>query len=349
MASKSPAPEIRGRTLVSIVTLVLFACVCNTHAAGQSADVVRIRTRVVLVDVLVKDKRTNAPVTDLKSSNFEVLDNGRLRQLTYFSRTGEKTERPLAVVLLLAPLDDRARTSMQNPAVLKSIANALAKLPPEDELAVMFSWWGGVVPPQTLVAFTHDRAQISTALANLPSVTRPVPRDSSGGSSQSLKEALATIAAERPHSRVAVIMITDSVYQMTTQDRDDMTESLLRHSVTLSALVTGTDKFFLFSYPVLKPASGVLGVSLYGVPSYLAQQTGGEEVRVRKPEDYGAALEQVIGDLSARYSLGFTLAEDEPDDGRLHHLKVKVAARDASGKERKLKVTTRRGYYVPKL
>jgi hypothetical protein len=80
----------------------------------------------------------------------------------------------------------------------------------------------------------------------------------------------------------------------------------------------------------------------------LVQQTGGEEVRVRRPEDYGAALEQVIGDLSSRYSLGFTLAGGEPDDGRLHHLKVRVAARDVRGKERKLTVITRRGYYVPK-
>ena len=277
MAGKLPSPGIRGKSLLSIVTLVLFVCVFNAETAGQSADVVRIRTRVVFVDVLVKDKRTNGPITDLTSNNFEVLDNGRLRQLTYFSRPGEKTERPLAVVLLLAPMDDRARASMQNPAVLKSIATALAKLPPEDELAVMFSWWGGVVPPQTLVAFTHDRSQIATGLANMPSFTQPVSPDKSASSPQSLKEALATVAAERPRSQVAVIMITDSVYQMTTPERDDMTASLLRNNVTLNALVTGTDKFFLFSYPVLKPASGVLGVSLYGVPSYLAQQTGGAE------------------------------------------------------------------------
>lgn len=331
-----------------MATIVLSVCASNNQATGQSGDVVRIRTRVVFVDVLIKDKRTNTPVTDLKIDNFEIFDNGRLRQPTYFSGQGEKTERPLALVVLLAPMDDRARNSMQDPAILKSMATALAKLPLEDELAVMFSWWGGVVPPQTLVAFTHDRSQISTALANMPSFTRPVSPDTSGSSFQSLKEALATTAAERPRSQVAVIMITDSVYQMTTLERDNMTASLLRNNVTLNALITGTDKFFLFSYPVLKPASGVLGISLYGVPSYLAQQTGGTEVRVRKPQDYGAALEQVIGDLSSRYSLGFTLAEDEPDDGRLHHLKVKVTERDAGGKERKLTVITRKGYYVPK-
>jgi hypothetical protein len=228
------------------------------------------------------------------------------------------------------------------------MASALAKLPPEDELAVMFSSWGGLVSPQTLLPFTHDRSQISTALANMPSFTRPVSTDTSRNSSQTLKEALVTTAAERPHFQVAVIMITDSVYQMTTVERDEMAASLLKNNVTLNALVTGTDKFFLFSYPFLKPASGVLGVSLYGVPSYLAQQTGGEEVRLRKPQDYGAALEQVIGDLSSRYSLGFTLADDEPDDGRLHNLKLKVTARDSSGKERKLTVITRKGYYVPK-
>ena len=348
MPGKLPSPRIRRELLLSIATIVLSVCAFHGQAAGQLGDVVRIRTRVVFVDVLVKDKRTNAIVTDLKIDNFEIFDNGRLRQLSYFSRPGEKTERPLALVVLLAPIDDRARNSMQNPAILKSMAAALAKLPPEDELAVMFSWWGGVVPPQTLLAFTHDRSQISTALANMPSFTQPVSRDPSRSSPQSLNEALATTAAERPRSQVAVIMITDSVYQMTTLERDDMAATLLRNNVTLNALVTGTDKFFLFSYPVLKPASGVLGVSLYGVPSFLAQQTGGQEVRVRKPQDYGAALEQVIGNLSARYSLGFTLAEDEPDDGRLHDLKVKVAARDVRGKERKLTVITRKGYYVAK-
>ncbi len=348
MSGRLPAPGIRGGLLLSIAMLVLSACAFNAQTAGQSGDVVRIRTRVVFVDVLVKDKRTNAPVTDLNINNFEIFDNGRLRQLTYFSRPSEKTERPLALVVLLAPIDDRARNSLQNPQILESMATALAKLPPEDELAVMFSWWGGVVPPQTLVAFTHDRSQISMALANMPSFTRPASPDISNGSSRSLKEALAITAAERPRSQVAVIMITDSVYQMTTIERDDMAASLLRNNVTLNALITGTDKFFLFSYPVLKPASGVLGVSLYGVPSYLAQQTGGAEVRVRKPQDYGAALEQVIGDLSSRYSLGFTLTNDDLDDGRFHHLTVKVAARDAGGKERKLTVITRKGYYVPK-
>ncbi|PYS56743.1 MAG: hypothetical protein DMF74_27805, partial [Acidobacteria bacterium] len=58
------------------------------------------------------------------------------------------------------------------------------------------------------------------------------------------------------------------------------------------------------------------------------------------------ALEKLIGDLAARYNLGFTLKESEQDDGREHKLEVKVKARDAHGKERKLIVRARHGYYM---
>jgi hypothetical protein len=52
--------------------------------------------------------------------------------------------------------------------------------------------------------------------------------------------------------------------------------------------------------------------------------------------------------LTARYSLGFALREEERDDGRLHELTVRVKAQDAQGKTRKLEVSSRRGYFMPK-
>ena len=81
-------------------------------------------------------------------------------------------------------------------------------------------------------------------------------------------------------------------------------------------------------------------------PQYLAQQTGGEATRIHQAEDYGAALEKIIASLAARYNLGFTLKENEQDDGRMHKLEVRTKVRDAKGKERKLVVRTRRGYYM---
>jgi len=69
-------------------------------------------------------------------------------------------------------------------------------------------------------------------------------------------------------------------------------------------------------------------------------------VKVGRVKDYGAGLQRIIGNLTARYSLGFALAEDENDDGRVHALEVRVNVRDEKGKSRKLQVSSRQGYYM---
>jgi hypothetical protein len=81
-----------------------------------------------------------------------------------------------------------------------------------------------------------------------------------------------------------------------------------------------------------------------GAPSAWRNFPGAKLSRLVK--DYSAGLSRIIGNLTARYSLGFTLAEEEKDDGRLHNLEVRVKAADAKGKKRKLEVTARKGYYM---
>lgn len=90
-------------------------------------------------------------------------------------------------------------------------------------------------------------------------------------------------------------------------------------------------------------------VSLYGSAKQLAQRSGGEALRVNRTSDYSGALAKIIGNLTSRYSLGFALAEDEKDDGRMHELVLRVKAQDAKGKARRLDVSSRRGYYMPKI
>jgi hypothetical protein len=87
-------------------------------------------------------------------------------------------------------------------------------------------------------------------------------------------------------------------------------------------------------------------MSLYGSARHLAQQSGGEALKVGRVKDYGAGLSKIIGNLTARYSLGFALAENETDDGRMHNLEVRVKAQDEKGKTRKLQVSSRQGYYM---
>lgn len=103
---------------------------------------------------------------------------------------------------------------------------------------------------------------------------------------------------------------------------------------------------FKFLMPIGKPIASMMGMSVYGAAKRLAQQSGGEAVKVGRTKDYVTGLSRIIGNLIARYSLGFALQESEKDDGRLHSLEVRVKAKDGKGKLRKLEVSARRGYYM---
>src|SRR5437870_4338413 len=108
-------------------------------ALNQSEDVVRVNTRVVFIDVSVKDAKTNAPVRDLSLKNFQVFDDGTPRVLTYFSREGD-TRRPLSLLLFVDLWSMYGRKYIKQPAAMLRLADALGRLAPEDEVAVMTTW-----------------------------------------------------------------------------------------------------------------------------------------------------------------------------------------------------------------
>ena len=155
------------------------------------------------------------------------------------------------------------------------------------------------------------------------------------------------VAQERPNSQPALVYITDGIAPVFYTQRDYVESKLLKSNVIFSALVTDMKTGFKFAMPLLKPLGNLAGISISGSAQYLAKATGGESVRVRRPADYARGLSQIVGNLNSRYSLGFALGEAETDDGQMHALEVRVRARDAKGKERKLEVKARRGYYMP--
>jgi hypothetical protein len=140
--------------------------------------------------------------------------------------------------------------------------------------------------------------------------------------------------------------VSDGIVPIFFEDRDATEQVLIRNNVIFNSLTVELRTLFKFLLPVAKPIGGWLGMSLYGSAKYLAQQSGGEAVKVGRAKDYGAGLSRIIGNLTARYSLGFALAEDEIDDGRMHSLEVRVKAPDEKGKTRKLQVSSRQGYYM---
>src|SRR5436190_21332487 len=70
---------MRGARLFLLMSAVFAA---GLLAAAQD-NTLRVNTRLVQVDVVVRDK--NGPVTDLTKDDFTVLDNGKAQRIDIFS------------------------------------------------------------------------------------------------------------------------------------------------------------------------------------------------------------------------------------------------------------------------
>src|SRR5690242_11243532 len=90
--------------------------------AQEVEDTIKIRTRVVFLDALVKDKKTNLPISNLTTENFQVLDDGKPRNISYFTREGQ-ARKPLALVIILDLREDGAGRFLKEAEILKSMEN----------------------------------------------------------------------------------------------------------------------------------------------------------------------------------------------------------------------------------
>src|SRR4026207_1300091 len=119
------------------LALVIIATFASVAAHAQEVeDTIKIKTRVVFLDALVKDKKTNEPVSNLATENFEVLDDGKPRNISYFTREGQ-ARKPLAMVLIIDIREDGAGRFLKRPEIIKAMETELAKLPPGDEVAIL--------------------------------------------------------------------------------------------------------------------------------------------------------------------------------------------------------------------
>src|SRR5438128_10560735 len=427
------------------VILVLALLATPAVFAQEVADTIKIRTRVVFMDALVKDRKSGTPITDLKTENFELFDDGKPRTISYFNSEGQ-ARKPLAMVLILDLRDDGAGRFLKRDEVRAAIVDELVKLPPGDEVAILAINLNTVDDKTAairngkamwLTEFTRDRTQLETALARIPALVAPSPesdkkdsakkgpnspdRNSSASVSVSsdtdknksddsakstpqdkpkendvletetikgkngavvtrtikkdgsvnitrtsssgkvnfqldniydmagaTRDATHIVEEKRPNSQAAIVWLSDGIAPIFKEDVGATEQILIRQNAIFNTLNVDMRTLYKFLLPLGQPLIGWTGLSLAGSAKHLAQQSGGETVHVSRVKDYGAGLARVIGNLNARYSLGFKLEEGEKDDGRLHELVLRVKATDAKGKQRRIEVSSRRGYYIPK-
>src|ERR1700730_9504959 len=165
----SSKQRLRFLLVPSRLCVVLFLALFTVPVARaqEVADTIRVRTRVVFMDALVKDKKTAIPISDLKPENFELFDDGKPRTISYFTQEGQ-ARKPLAMIIILDCREDGAGRFLKRPEILKAMADELAKLPPGDEVGIMAMNISEDEKRVWLTTFTNDRTQIAAALARVP-------------------------------------------------------------------------------------------------------------------------------------------------------------------------------------
>jgi len=165
------------------VMLLLVILAVPAASAQEVADTIKVRTRVVFLDALVKEKKTGVPISDLNPENFEVFDDGQPRAISYFTREGQ-ARKPLALILILDLRDDGAGRFLKREEARNAMVEELAKLPPGDEVAILAINLNSVDDKTAairngkamwLTELTRDPAQLETALARIPALVAPAP------------------------------------------------------------------------------------------------------------------------------------------------------------------------------
>jgi len=321
--------------------LCLLSFLRASASVQQEPTAIRVSSRLVNLDIIVTDRRTGVRVDDLRKEDFEVLDDGRPVEITYFSRSSER-DRPFALVLFVE-VDNSIHPILPN---LKSkLDHALRNLETRDQVGVF------VFDPynlQMVQALTADRESVLTALDRAAEFQSQRERAKRYKKFEALPNALVAginhVQEQRPGARAAFVVIGSDFDVVSGKVTDEVSKRLLAAGVTVAGLLksdTQTSTAKLMVQAMTLPSGGRARAE---VTKYFSDRTGGESISVRG-EDYGDALEQVIGNVTQRYSLGFVPAKAHLD-GRFHKITVRVRPPAMHQKGGQLQVHARPGYYA---
>jgi len=306
----------------------LFLC------AQDPAPVFHATSELVLVDVQVLSRKTGGPAPGLEAGDFEVSEEGARQEITHFSRD----EFPLSVVLLF-DLTDSVH------GVLKHLAQgaetALAHFKAADEVAVMvYSGHASLVD-----GFTMDRAQTSRAIEKAATMSSNEPAYFNEGVYQA---AMQLRQVGSPSNRRVIIWLTDNIPNVPWEPDHPV------HSEAEALRALHEEDAVVAPILLKDRAWAVLGLLMEaseashrrdappGNARTYAELTGGEAVGLRgkQPEE---RLAQLIDELRARYTIGYSPSDPQPA-GSFRHIEVKLAA-SGSLRPQQWDVLARQGYY----
>jgi len=273
-------------------------------SAGAQQPTFRSGSRVVPSYVTVTDAN-NRLVTDLTREDFEILDNGRVQELTIF----DNEVRPISVVVML---DTSISMTHRLNDLFGGAEQFLLRLLPHDKATV------GAFNDKIefASAFTSDRNSLVSALKHLDFGNETHLYDAVHASLDEL---------EKVDGRRVLLLFTDGADFGSRQGSGKALERARDNEVMIYGIGLETEFFNGQSYVRSKPDS---------ILNRFANETGGGYFDLKKNADLNASFTRIAQELRSQYLLGFSPAAL---DGKVHKLEVRA-------KRPGLKARSRRSY-----
>jgi Ca-activated chloride channel family protein len=304
--------------------------IAATAAAAAQDEPVKVETNLVTVNVAVTDRKGNH-VAGLAKDDFTLLDCGQKRDIeAVFSE-----DAPLSVGIVY---DMHTTAGQQSEDVLKALKKFTSELKTGDDYFVSVFNERGTLTTQ----FVPDAEQIERHLSG-----------SNAGSPNSLYDAIfeaGTRVAQLRNSKRILLVLTDGADHSSDHNAKSLKAHLRSVNLPLYALTFNNTNRREYGYMDVfkggpRQAFGVGDSTALdrGVVAEIAKSTGGQayENNIRNQYYLSALVHKVLDEVRGQYVIAFY--PEEPD-GRWHSLKVSVNGQ----KEKRLKVSGRKGYLSPK-
>jgi VWFA-related protein len=327
----------RSATLLFSFVILLLLSVIYAPVFGQSTSeqqALKLRTELVNVDVLAKQKKTGRIISNLNKEDFTVLEDGIKQTISHFSQ-----ERlPLSIILLI----DRAGCiNAFNDRIRDATIDAFSRLKSEDEVAIMtFSSKVSLAQP-----FTRDRQLIADQIMAVERQHRSEQHYFNAG----IYEAATYMSkAANPLGRRAIIVLTsiEASIDFSKISEKEALEAVLESGAVVSGVLVKTLGARLEQGIRGKPTSLLRHFGLRaGSLKMFVDETGGE-LAGAAPERMNETLVEMVDHLAVSYSLAY-LPTNSIRDGKRRRIKVQLSP-EVEKREGKTVLITRRSYIMPK-
>jgi Ca-activated chloride channel homolog len=305
----------------TVVVSALFACAAanaqirspqSPQVSQANHPAILVSTEVVRVPVNVTDEHGNF-VTGLTAQNFQVFENQRPQQITFF----EKQDMPVTVGLLV---DHSGSMIGKLPEVAEAVSALAYSSNPQDEMFVVDFGDAVVVEQSNGKTFSNDPRELGQAVSRVSAAGRTALYDAVVEGFERLK------LGQSP--KKALIIVSDGGDNASHHNYAQVLELARSSRAVIYAIG-------LVGEPGEEENPKVL--------ERLCKDTGGIAFFPRKPELIVEIANHIAADLRGQYTLGY-VPEGNLNGDTYRTIEVKVSAPGRS----KMHVRSRPGYSLAK-